>query len=791
MTVAHSSLPPDPQDALYLANDILGVRAWGPASQPTLSVGRSDIWDRRWFAERQSLITLAHLKKLDAANRLYEISEQSPSNPYRIYSRYDFPCPKPGVQLILGTPFAQTCDARSDPSGQLLLNLTGPGKSLRAAAWVALTRPLMVIHCTTQGLSHGDLWFRIYRHNDTILPGGLLDPTLGGKPSATDFEPLPDPVAFSIDGDWGIEQLFHGEQTFPDGFRFAAVATVLRADATITCRQGECGLGTPLWAPYEGRINPGVVKRYTPINNAPGAAATADFKTLPESFTILLALATSHDDPDPRRVARRILDDARQLGIAGLEREQAVARQAAARSPRAVARVTLSSKAAIPLHRSVDNIAMPVDVGPGQLEIAAPSVVFPSLRRPDGYYGDVPLCSVGSTKFWFQDAGVWHNDFHLNEIRAEGMVTLGQYPELLPYCQMIRTLLPAACENAHDVYGLPGAMYPLVHFPLRCRGVAHTSVTWEQDLGLTGLVAKPLWLYYRHTGDREFLTQTAYPVLAEAARFSVAYLTPGDDGRLHIVPTISPEHWGLTPRFERNRNSASALTMTRYLLRSASAAAAILNRDAVEARAWRDAADRLAPLPTFAAADGPIWVDVEGAPPIEYNTPVPLSPIYWGDEIGLDSPPELLTIAKRTLANIKVTESHVYYLDNSVRPRLGMYRPGAPIGPENLLLSYQSIRLFPAVPSDAEIVMDNFAAEGGFRVSAIHTAQGQIRDVRIHSTRGEVCRLANPWPGQNIRLRSTDRVPQTAILHGSPVVEFPTAAGQTFELTPENSHPQK
>ena len=88
-------------------------------------------------------------------------------------------------------------------------------------------------------------------------------------------------------------------------------------------------------------------------------------------------------------------------------------------------------------------------------------------------------------------------------------------------------------------------------------------------------------------------------------------------------------------------------------------------------------------------------------------------------------------------------------------------------------------------------MMENFAAEGGFRVSAIHTSQGQIRDVRIHSTRGEVCRLTNPWPGQNIRLRSADRVRQTVILHGSPAVEFPTAAGQTFELTPENSHPQK
>jgi len=95
-------------------------------------------------------------------------------------------------------------------------------------------------------------------------------------------------------------------------------------------------------------------------------------------------------------------------------------------------------------------------------------------------------------------------------------------------------------------------MYPLVHFPLRCRGVAHTNATWELDLGLNGLVSKPLWLYYRYIGDRDFLRQTAWPVLPEGARFNAAYLSEEDDGRLHLVPTVSPEHWGITNHFKRN-----------------------------------------------------------------------------------------------------------------------------------------------------------------------------------------------------------------------------------------------
>ena len=64
----------DPHDAAILQNDILGVRVWGPADRPTLSLGRSDIWDRRWLAQRQPLVTLARIRELAATGRLHEIA---------------------------------------------------------------------------------------------------------------------------------------------------------------------------------------------------------------------------------------------------------------------------------------------------------------------------------------------------------------------------------------------------------------------------------------------------------------------------------------------------------------------------------------------------------------------------------------------------------------------------------------------------------------------------------------------------------------------------------------------
>jgi hypothetical protein len=227
------------------------------------------------------------------------------------------------------------------------------------------------------------------------------------------------------------------------------------------------------------------------------------------------------------------------------------------------------------------------------------------------------------------------------------------------------------------------------------------------------------------------------------------------------------------------------LTLTAYVLRAAAAAAEVVGQDSQEAASWKASAGRLAPYPTFATPAGPVWVDVAGAPPIEYNISVPLSPVFWGDDVGLDSPAEALELAKRTLDQIKVWEPHRGYLDAFVRPRLGILRPGAGLGPENLLLSYQSIRLFPAVPPKGEIVMENFAAEGGFRVSAVRAPGGEIRNVRVSSAVGGPCRIANPWPGNAVEIAATDGCSPPAPSSDRSHLVFPTSLGKTYTLRPK------
>lgn len=778
-TAQWAELPRDPHDALTLENDIVGVRVWGPPAQPTLSIGRADLWDRRWFADRQPLVTLARLSELAMTDRLSEVAPETNRTVYDLYHRYDFPCPKPGGQMILGLPFAVAAQARTLPDGAIELSAEGHGKRLTATIRLMLTRPLVMTSCHAQRVAQKDCWLRVYRHRDTILPCAPVDSSLGSGRSAYDFEPLPPPRAVRHGAMFGVAQDFSPDMTFPDGFTAALGAALLDCQSRIELHEHEHGLGTPLWAEREGRIDHGVVKRYTPINEAPGAVATALFASAPaDAFTILAAITTTQDAPDAVAALVSSIEAARALGTAGLLDEQRAAVERHRRPHRARVRVRQAGVEAAAIYgvRFVETRREG-----DTLELAATESALPNLRKPGGFYSDVPPCTVGGTKLWFQDAGLWHNDFHLNEIRAEPMLTLGLTAEIMPFCDLIATMLPMAEENAREVYGLPGAMYPLVHFPLRCHGVAHTNLTWEQDMGLNGLVSKPLWLYYRHTGDREFLRDLAWPVLRACARFCRAYLTEGADGRLHIVPTVSPEHWGLTASFERNRDCLSALTLTRYLFKAAARAADILGIASDETREWAAAAGRLAPYPTCETREGTVWVDVAGAPPIEYNIPVPLSAVFWGDDVGLDSPSEVLELALRTMRQIRIWEPHRPYLNWCVRHRLGVWTDDAQLAPESFLLSYQSLRIFPNVPPDCEIAMENFAAEGGFRVTASRTASGDIADVAILSTLGGPCRVANPWPGSGVVVKDKSAVSARAAA-GRRHVEFDTKPGCLYRL---------
>ncbi len=80
-----------------LCNDDVGVIVWGPDTAPTLSVGKSDLWDRRKAAPIEPVLTLARIMEMARAG---DPAILNGKRYYTAYGSYDFPCPKPVGQII-------------------------------------------------------------------------------------------------------------------------------------------------------------------------------------------------------------------------------------------------------------------------------------------------------------------------------------------------------------------------------------------------------------------------------------------------------------------------------------------------------------------------------------------------------------------------------------------------------------------------------------------------------------------------------------------------------------------
>ncbi len=98
------------------------------------------------------------------------------------------------------------------------------------------------------------------------------------------------------------------------------------------------------------------------------------------------------------------------------------------------------------------------------------------------------------------------------------------------------------------------------------------------------------------------------------------------------------------------------------------------------------------------------------------------------------------------------------------------------------------IHIFPAVPDGVEFEMENFAAEGGFVVSAKRARNGLTTDVRIVSNQGGTCRLSNPWPNKTVEVLGGDGTPVAVTIEQSPqgrdILNFAAAVGQTYAVRP-------
>jgi hypothetical protein len=732
-------------------NEDLEVSFWNGPLQMTFSLAKNDVWDRRYFADRKDPITLEDVRRVCFEGEIGRSSDLGlPDAPHALYRAYDFPCPKPVGQLIIDCPdLAGESEWRAGtgPRGTLVAEAaSGPARA-QLRAFLHRTGNLLVIQGDYSGLTH-PLQVQLYRHQDTT-PQGTSVAAIANYGGQTGYDhtqdpdngPLPAPEAGSDGRFFWIRQAFPAEKTFPDGFEYVMMGAIDGPAYDTTAADAVAGRGAKaLIHPIEEgayRQMAGWLKEVRiaaeRVNNAEsGSLATASMEGPEANFTLFLTVVTTRDARDPLAAARRQLERALRRG--------------------------------------------------------AEAVALDSLGATDDDVRKWRLSRVmhyNATSCTYADSTPWHGDYHFNEGYFLPAIVSGDIDGLQQRLRMFEEMVPALRRNAREVYGCSGIAFPLVHYPIEPDRVVYANVTWEWGIENTAFMLQPFWQIYRYTQDLGFLRNRAYPMMAEGARFYADYVTRGDDGLYHVIPTVSQEHWGFTPKWELNRDSVGALSFVKYHLKACIEASEVLGVDADEREKWREIVQNLAPYPTLEADEGPVFCDVRDAPRLlNYNITANLVMVLWAEDISLDSPSELLEMAHRSYRAIPDKEHSPrkgylqqieMYLGILEKPRLT---------PQGRVLSWPGrIHLYAGVPGDVP-VNDNFTgllAVGGFEVSASRSGT-EVRGVRIKSRAGRQCRVKSPWhPGEVkvMDLGNRDLIPHT--MDGDTIV-FDTEAGHTYAL---------
>jgi hypothetical protein len=433
------------------------------------------------------------------------------------------------------------------------------------------------------------------------------------------------------------------------------------------------------------------------------------------------------------------------------------------------------------------------------------------------------------------DKPMWHGDYHTNYNFQQTFwgAYAANHGELAePYDRLIRNYLPRAQWLCKTVFGWEGAFFPHVLYayeptqPEDCKapnGRQYLHHVWGFTMGVTPFTVQPVWWQYKHYPDRRFLAETAYPLVREAAKFCAGFVengaARGKDAPV-FGPSVSPEHWAGWPEdFTRNYDSTFDIGYFHFIFDAALEGAGELGEDADWAERWRAAKKLLPDYPTTDKTD-PVVVDMADAPPIEYNIPVPATPVFPADQITWQSPEGTRKLFTRTIDTLRTNGNNSAVMLSAARARLNMpdtidflkrqiqerlrsngtlslnaldppqrfndfghytemFGVVLPITELLLQSTGDALRVFPAWPKGQPASFHHLRSQGGFLVSANYDGK-QVTQLSITSTIGGPLRLLNPWPkAQSLQINSAPiNVPTDQIL------ELKTQAGEEIQLTP-------
>ncbi len=351
-----------------------------------------------------------------------------------------------------------------------------------------------------------------------------------------------------------------------------------------------------------------------------------------ESWVLLLTIPRQ-DDPDALDTARRILRDAAARGVERLQRdhhewwEKRWARSSVELPDPELQRLWIN----------------------GIYKLASCS------------YGGVPANLQG---VWPPDGEIppWRGDYHLDMDVQETYwpaYSSNQLDLAEPLNRwLFERVVPESEKLTRRFFGVDGLWFGgALDVKGRLFGCEVCWATVQYWLGTPAWMAQHVWWYYSFGQDREYLRTQGYPFLKKTAQFYENILEEGQDGKLHVPLSTSPEFYS-NDLEAWTADPTSDLMLVRNLLRYTIRAAVALGVDADKRALWLSMDKRLAPYPVVAKGDLRVpYLVSEGSLKVQPDTPylrshrhpIHLFSIFPGEDLNVEGPPEDRKLIEQSL----------------------------------------------------------------------------------------------------------------------------------------------
>jgi len=453
--------------------------------------------------------------------------------------------------------------------------------------------------------------------------------------------------------------------------------------------------------------------------------------------------------------------------------------------------------------------------------------------------GKLPITLQG---LWTLDGQMppWSGDYHLDmnveqsywPIYTANRLELGE-----PLYRTFSACIPRWREQCRQFFGFEGICSGCAIGPHGERIFGYTGV--ELWPGNAAWLAHHYWLHYLYSQDDDFLREEALPMIRLAFLTYANLLETGEDGKLHIPLSYSPE-WGEGSFDAFCRDPNCDLALIRFL-----------GKALLESREVLDATDPIVNRAEDVMANLTPYLRDGNRLLISANTPLSHSHRHFSHlmaihPLGLltmDGTEEERDLIQGSLRQIRVKGTGEWtgwafpwmsliasraglgntawqmldvYCNAFISPNtfhmngdpriFGLsqfdYEPmtleagfGAAAAIMEMLLQSQGgrIRVFPTVPDRwHDAYFENLRTEGAFLVTARLEAD-RVSFAKIHSEKGGTCSIVNPFGEEALAVFGSDGESWESLsqppISAEKVISIPTEKGRDYLLVPEGRAP--